>query len=63
MDIKFTAGMEDKLDAIAQGEEWQKIIADFYPPFEKNVKMAYSKEKKIKWMKKPPTWFAKNAAL
>ncbi len=48
VDIKFTAGMEDKLDAIAQGEEWQKIIADFYPPFEKNVKMAYSKEKKIK---------------
>lgn len=48
VDTKFTAGMEDKLDAIEHGEEWQKIVSDFYPPFEKHVKMAYSQEKKIK---------------
>ncbi|MDD4316044.1 MAG: type I DNA topoisomerase [Clostridia bacterium] len=48
VDSKFTAGMETKLDTIQNGEEWQKIIADFYPPFEKNVKMAYSLEKKVK---------------
>lgn len=48
VDTKFTAGMEAKLDDIEHGEEWQKIIADFYPPFEKNVKLAYSQEKKVK---------------
>lgn len=48
VDTKFTAGMENKLDAIEHGEEWQKIIAEFYPPFEKNVKIAYATEKKIK---------------
>lgn len=34
MDVSFTADMEDKLDDIEQGgQDWHKIIADFYPPF------------------------------
>ena len=34
MDVSFTAGMEDKLDDIEKGgQDWHKIIADFYPPF------------------------------
>ncbi len=38
VDYKFTAKMEDDLDAISRGEkEWRKIIADFYAPLEKTV--------------------------
>lgn len=38
VDFKFTAGMEENLDSIAEGKnEWQPIIADFYHPFEKNL--------------------------
>lgn len=38
VDYKFTAKMEDDLDAIAEGEEeWQKVIDEFYKPFEKNL--------------------------
>lgn len=38
VDYKFTAKMEDELDAISRGEkEWRKIIADFYEPLEKVV--------------------------
>jgi DNA topoisomerase I len=38
VDYKFTANMEDDLDAISRGEkEWRKIIADFYTPLEKKV--------------------------
>ncbi len=37
-DIPFTAAMEDKLDAVARGEEkWQPMIADFYQPFAKQL--------------------------
>jgi DNA topoisomerase I len=36
MDIKFTAGMEDDLDNIANGEvDWLKFLKDFYSGFEK----------------------------
>ncbi len=38
VDYKFTANMEDDLDAISRGEKkWQKIIGEFYGPFEKIV--------------------------
>ena len=41
MDIGFTASMEDTLDDIEyMGKPWQQIIADFYGPFEKDVKQA-----------------------
>lgn len=44
MDYKFTANMEDDLDAIARGEkEWEKIIGEFYVPFEKNVEKVVDK--------------------
>jgi len=36
MDYEFTAGIEDKLDKVADGkEDWQKLIGDFYTRFEK----------------------------
>ncbi len=39
MDIKFTARMEDQLDEIGEGgKDWQKLIADFYPNFEAQLR-------------------------
>ncbi len=41
MDVGFTAGMETRLDDIEEGGvEWQKVIGDFYPGFEKNLREA-----------------------
>jgi len=38
VDYKFTANMEDDLDAIARGEkDWRKIIGEFYEPLEKLI--------------------------
>lgn len=38
VDYKFTAKMEDEFDDIAEGKiEWQKVIDEFYQPFEKNL--------------------------
>ena len=41
MDVGFTAGMENKLDDIEEGGvNWRKVIGDFYPDFEKNLRKA-----------------------
>ncbi len=41
MDVGFTAGMETRLDDIEEGGvEWQKVIGDFYPGFERNLREA-----------------------
>lgn len=41
MDVGFTAKMEDQLDHIEDGgEDWHKIIADFYPPFAEKLVFA-----------------------
>lgn len=38
VDFKFTANMEDDLDAISRGEkDWRKIVAEFYEPLEKLI--------------------------
>lgn len=38
VDYEFTAGMEDKLDKVAEGEEkWQEMIKEFFVPFEKHL--------------------------
>ena len=43
MDYKFTAGMEDKLDKIADKKAvWNKVLRDFYDPFMKTVNAADS---------------------
>lgn len=42
VDYKFTADMENDLDAIADGQtEWQPIIANFYNPFHENLTKKY----------------------
>lgn len=38
VDITFTADMEEKLDGVEQeGNDWKKVIGDFYGPFEKDL--------------------------
>jgi len=47
VDINFTSKMEKNLDEIAEGKkEWQKIISDFYFPFDKKLKIKYEEVKK-----------------
>ncbi|MCH8741806.1 type I DNA topoisomerase [Patescibacteria group bacterium] len=47
VDIKFTAGMEDNLDKIAQGkEQWVKVLKEFYGPFEENLQKKYEEVSK-----------------
>lgn len=39
MEVGFTAKMEDSLDEIGEGgKDWRKLIADFYAPFEVQLK-------------------------
>ncbi len=47
VDYQFTAEMETKLDNIAAGAvEWQKVVADFYGPFQANLEKKYQEIKK-----------------
>lgn len=48
MDYKFTAGMEDKLDKIAEKKAvWNKVLKDFYGPFIETVDNAKKNMDKI----------------
>lgn len=41
VDIEFTAGMEDKLDDIADGDaSWLEVLEDFYHPFAQDLNFA-----------------------
>lgn len=49
IDLNFTADMETQLDEIMEGKHvWQKIVSDFYFPFETLVKKADTEMEKIK---------------
>ena len=38
INVEFTANVESQFDSIAEGKEnWRKMIAEFYTPFEENV--------------------------
>lgn len=48
MDYKFTAGMEDKLDAIADKKViWNEVLKDFYTPFIETVNNAKQNMEKV----------------
>ena len=54
VDVKFTAEMEGKLDQVEIGkEEWQKVIDQFYQPFEKEVVKAEEEMEKIQIKDEP----------
>jgi DNA topoisomerase-1 len=50
----FTAGMEDQLDQIEEGQlNWRTILGDFYKPFSKQVKKAESVMRNVKASSEP----------
>ena len=49
MDYKFTAGMETKLDKIAEKKAvWDKVLQDFYTPFIEEVNKALQTGERVK---------------
>jgi DNA topoisomerase-1 len=41
IDVEFTAGMEEKLDKIEEGEQdWVQVLDDFYQPFSRTLEKA-----------------------
>lgn len=47
LDYEFTAEIENQFDDVAQGnKDWQKVIKEFYQPFENNLKDVGAKIKK-----------------
>lgn len=45
VDVSFTAGMEQKLDGVEEGEvEWTQMLSHFYGPFEKSIEDALPRE-------------------
>lgn len=45
VDVSFTAGMEQKLDGVEEGEvEWTNMLSKFYGPFRKSVEEAIPRE-------------------
>lgn len=54
VDVKFTAEMEGKLDEVEEGkQQWQKVIDDFYHPFEKELDKAETEMEKIQIKDEP----------
>ncbi len=48
VNVKFTAEMEEKLDGIeAGGEDWKKIVGDFYGPFSKELESARTEVSRV----------------
>jgi DNA topoisomerase-1 len=54
VDIKFTAKMEEELDAISEDKkEWVPVIKEFYLPFEKHLAKKYEEVSKKEFTEKP----------
>ena len=48
-DVRFTASMEEKLDAVEEGNvKWKNILQEFYTDFEPQVKKASAEMEKVK---------------
>lgn len=54
VNIKFTADMETKLDDVEEGKrQWQKVIDEFYKPFETELTKAEAEMEKIQIKDEP----------
>jgi DNA topoisomerase-1 len=54
MDVAFTAGMEENLDKIEEGEAaWKKVLSAFYDPFKESLNEANASMKNVKRMEEP----------
>ncbi len=48
LDVRFTAGMEDRLDAVEEGkQDWVALMRDFYGPFEQTLSKAETSMEKV----------------
>ena len=48
LNVKFTAGMEDRLDQVEEGREnWLKVLQDFYRDFKPALEQAEASRKKL----------------
>ena len=48
VDVAFTASMEDQLDDVEAGKtDWRGVVAEFYGPFEQDLKKAESSIEKV----------------
>ena len=49
MDVAFTAGMEEQLDQISEGErDWKRVLRDFYDPFQVTLAKAEQDMRDVK---------------
>jgi DNA topoisomerase-1 len=49
VDVTFTAGMEERLDQVEEGEvDWVKMLREFYGPFRKTLKEAAKSMRDVK---------------
>jgi DNA topoisomerase-1 len=49
LDVDFTAGVEDKLDEIAEGDrEWVDVLQEFYDPFETALQTAEEQMERVR---------------
>jgi DNA topoisomerase I len=49
MDVTFTAGMEERLDQISEGEaDWKRVLRDFYDPFQVTLAKAEQDMRDVK---------------
>lgn len=47
-DVEFTSRMEDELDLVEEGKlQWQKLLADFYPPFQGQLEHGEARSEEI----------------
>ena len=54
INVDFTAGMEEKLDEVATGEEaWVPMLHEFYDPFAQKVEVAKTKMPRIEFTPEP----------
>lgn len=54
VDVKFTAGMEENLDKIAEGQKkWVPVLKEFYSPFEEHLQKKYKEVSKKDFTEKP----------
>ncbi len=49
MDVTFTAGMEEQLDQISEGDvDWRRVLRDFYGPFQATLAKAEQEMRDVK---------------
>ena len=54
VNVQFTADMEEKLDDVeSEGKDWHALLAEFYGPFEEELKKAETEVKRVEIPDRP----------